>query len=286
MKWFFAFNQDSVASYGDFVKVAVNSALKRTQLEPICLYDGANDDFTTWLEARGVTIWPTQFRFAAQLDDIGRQINNPALSRIAKGTFLRLELPRLAAQNGLRDEVVLYTDCDVLFLGDVEAAQTRKPQLFAVAPELWPTNYLHMNAGVMLLNLPAMQHEEVPWMAFVARFLRRSFDVSFDQGLLRVYFNPLHRLSWKFGLSDRLFYAAQKWKTLPTYRWNELPLEWNWKPYWGENSETKILHFHGPKPQQRVEKHQNRLAPHLVPMANHHWDCACALWDAELKSIN
>jgi hypothetical protein len=25
----------------------------------------------------------------------------------------------------------------------------------------------------------------------------------------------------------------------------------NWKPYWGENAQAKIIHFHGPKPFQR-----------------------------------
>ena len=29
--------------------------------------------------------------------------------------------------------------------------------------------------------------------------------------------------------------------------WDHLPLEWNWKPYWGHNPDAKIVHFHGPK---------------------------------------
>ena len=29
---------------------------------------------------------------------------------------------------------------------------------------------------------------------------------------------------------------------------NKLPLEYNWKPYWGINNEAKIIHFHGIKP--------------------------------------
>jgi hypothetical protein len=29
---------------------------------------------------------------------------------------------------------------------------------------------------------------------------------------------------------------------------DRLPLEYNWKPYWGINDNSKIVHFHGAKP--------------------------------------
>ena len=30
--------------------------------------------------------------------------------------------------------------------------------------------------------------------------------------------------------------------------WDTLPLDLNWKPYWGINEAAQIIHFHGPKP--------------------------------------
>ena len=33
--------------------------------------------------------------------------------------------------------------------------------------------------------------------------------------------------------------------------WDRLRPELNWKPYWGENAQARIVHFHGPKPFQR-----------------------------------
>ena len=45
--------------------------------------------------------------------------------------------------------------------------------------------------------------------------------------------------------------------------WDRLRPELNWKPYWGENAETKIIHFHGPKPFQRdyIDSHWPELKP-------------------------
>ena len=44
-------------------------------------------------------------------------------------------------------------------------------------------------------------------------------------------------------------------------RWDRLRPELNWKPYWGENADAKIIHFHGPKPFQRdyIESHWPEL---------------------------
>ncbi|MBJ3763921.1 hypothetical protein ILP92_14305 [Maribius pontilimi] len=31
--------------------------------------------------------------------------------------------------------------------------------------------------------------------------------------------------------------------------YSDLPLENNWKPYWGTDPDARIIHFHGPKAQ-------------------------------------
>src|SRR4051794_28018626 len=33
-------------------------------------------------------------------------------------------------------------------------------------------------------------------------------------------------------------------------KYDPLPAEFNWKPYWGYNALASIVHFHGPKPIQ------------------------------------
>jgi hypothetical protein len=48
------------------------------------------------------------------------------------------------------------------------------------------------------------------------------------------------------GSGMRCFSALESGKDL---RWSRLPLEMNWKPYWGWNPDASIVHFHGPKPQ-------------------------------------
>ena len=46
------------------------------------------------------------------------------------------------------------------------------------------------------------------------------------------------------------------WDQLPYNQYyhgkiTRLPIEYNWKPYWGGNPSAKIVHFHGPKPYRR-----------------------------------
>jgi hypothetical protein len=55
----------------------------------------------------------------------------------------------------------------------------------------------------------------------------------------------------------RRFYRDRDGKRL----WSELPATLNWKPYWGDYSKAKIIHFHGPKPYQRdyIDSHYPEL---------------------------
>jgi len=60
MLWFFALTEDSTAfrEYAEMLMVAVHTAQKFTSLVPHLLYDGGEDDFTTWLRKRDVRIIP------------------------------------------------------------------------------------------------------------------------------------------------------------------------------------------------------------------------------------
>ena len=55
MEWYFALTEDSTAfrQYAEMIMVAVHTARKVTSLEPHCIYDGKENEFTAWLTKRG-----------------------------------------------------------------------------------------------------------------------------------------------------------------------------------------------------------------------------------------
>lgn len=281
MKWIFALNQNSNADYETFVRVAVHSARQKTRLQPVCLYDGAPSPLTRWLEDRGVEIVPCRSAFAEELRRIAQKRGDEGIYRVGAGTFLRFELPRLARERAWNDEHVLYTDCDVLFERDPQPLlESLRPRFFAAAPEIhraWP---LHMNAGVLWIHLRGWASVETKLNAFTRRHLERLLSDSFDQGALRAFFNPPHRFLLELGAPPRLIYALlTRWPTR-TFRWDVLPDAMNWKPYWGQNSDAFIAHFHGPKPINHLGAANVALPPALAQLQNQAWRNWCARWQA------
>ncbi len=66
--------------------------------------------------------------------------------------------------------------------------------------------------------------------------------------------------AWDQG-AYRIFY-----KKLFGFKWDKLPIEYNWKPYWNENTQAKIIHFHGPKPYQKEILLSANPPQHLKPL--------------------
>lgn len=284
MKWFFAFNQQSEDSYGDFVRVAVASAREKTRLEAFCLYDGAPCELTRWMEKNGVTIFETRFRFAKWWERHAQISGNSQGYQIASGTFLRFELPEVMQREKMSDEFALYTDCDVMFERDVSSPlQSLQPRYFAVAPETFSDNRLHMNAGVMWMNARRLRAGNEAFMTFGDQHMEQASRASFDQGIYRAYFNPPHKLAWKLGIPDRYFYAVMSRLRFKTWKWDDLPLELNWKPYWGENPNAAIVHFHGLKPTQREQLRRGELPPNIMAMHCDEWEKQAANWDEWLE---
>jgi hypothetical protein len=284
MKWFFAFNQMSEQSYGDFVRVAVVTARKNTELEAFCLYDGQATELTDWMERQGVTILPCRFRFAKWWEDLAIRQGSNLVARIALGAFLRFELPDVMARENLTDDFALYTDCDVMFECDIRSfLEPLKPEFFAVAPETFQNNRLHMNSGVMWMNVNRLRETNALFMRFAQGHMTQASLASFDQGIYRAYFNSLHRIAWQLGIPDRYFYALMSRLPLKTWQWDDLPLELNWKPYWGENPEAAIVHFHALKPTQRAELESGELPAHFAAMRTPYWEKCVVKWDAWLE---
>lgn len=235
-KWFFALSEASLGhpdhDWPQLIRVAVRSARERTRLRPHFLYDGPPNEFTAELEQMGVTVvWHCVSylgNIRARWEQIGLPFDAMRLAIIA-GAYLRTEIPLIETD----EEYVLYTDCDVMFLADPEIERFR-PDFFACAPQRYPDQPEDMNSGVMVMNVPAMRHEAANFFHFIVNNFER-FG-AYDQDALREY------------------YAG---------RYEALPLELNWKPYWGLNGEARIVHFHGPKPDaaRRLTEHPEYPAP-------------------------
>lgn len=270
MKWFFALNENGAdyPSYARMVKVAVFTAQKFTRLEPHFLYDGAENDLTEWLTARGVRIHRLRSFLFDNLAKIAEQRNDPNFLKIGAGAFLRTEIPRLTAELKFPDEFVLYTDIDVMFQTDIsDALEKYKPRYFAVAPENIKNDYRGMNTGVMIMNLPNLRRFDDKFREFMTQKLDVLVDNAWDQGAYKLHFKGK-------------FYGFQ---------WDKLPHEFNWKPYWDENPAAKIIHFHGPKAHQRAGLTETPPAPHcapLLPFVVPGYHFYCDVWDAYEKEIN
>lgn len=220
-KWFFALSEASMDhpnhDWKAMIRAAVMSAKANTRLQAHFLYDGAPNEFTAGLQHLGVTVMHRSLTFLPNIQGRWNQIRmppDPLRLAIIAGAYLRTEIPAL----DVPDEYIIYTDCDVLFLADPEVERFR-PAYFACAPQRDPQDLTDINSGVMVMNVPAMRQEVANFWHFIVNNFER-FGAH-DQDALREY------------------YAG---------RFDTLPLEMNWKPYWGVNPAARIVHFHGPKP--------------------------------------
>jgi lipopolysaccharide biosynthesis glycosyltransferase len=250
LRWFLALreNPQSLDSHAQLVRAAVHSARKYTRLTPHFLYDGSENHLTEWLANQGVTIIHCRTR----LDDALQQFDEEMAREIARGAFLRLEIPRIMRENDWEDPFVFYTDCDVLFLKEVvPELLALRPSKFAVAPQTKKTDFLKMNTGVMLINVPAMSEDEDAFVEYCRENMAKLRDSAWDQGAYRE------------------FYAG---------KWDNLAPEFNWKPYWGDSTNARIVHFHGPKPFQSDLVDGERATELVTRLATGDYQKLSRLW--------
>ena len=208
MKWYFACNEKS-PDFFPLIKGAVNSVLKNTDLEPIFIYDGKENELTEWLEDRGVKIIRHRVSFYDKLQAHG---DEKYLS-VASGAFLRCDIPIIETE----DEIVLYTDCDVLFLKNFDTKI--KPKYFACSAQTNKLNFTAFNTGVMLMNVKTLRESHTEFIKFITENLCNL--PTFDQSAYQKFYK---------------------------HKNTKLPVRFNHKPYWGVDKNAVILHFHGCKP--------------------------------------
>ncbi|MFN2508328.1 MAG: hypothetical protein ABR589_06100 [Chthoniobacterales bacterium] len=261
MQWFIGINEDCPAfkQYAQMAKVAIHTALRHTALQPHCLYDGSENDFTAWMKRKGVRIIRCQSFLLDELARLGERRSNPQLLSATRGVFLRTELPSLQERFGF-DDRVLYTDCDVIFRSEVvDTLQPIASEYFAVAVESDRAQPEDMNSGVMWMNLPGMRRRDEEFRQYLRKRIDWLPGVSWDQGAYRYFYqNPEQG-----------------------YLWETLPPELNWKPYWGDYSRAKIIHFHGPKPFQR--NYIDSYWPELKFLTGGSYKELCDLWQQLLQ---
>jgi hypothetical protein len=227
MDWFCALTEDSPGfrQYSEMVLVAVYTARKFTSLRPHLIYDGNDNEFTDWLDRHGMKIIRHRSLFREELAKLGEREGNPYIAAAVSGAFLRVELPRLVTS-----DLVLYTDCDVIFRDEVvPELRSLRCDYFTVAPHARESYADIINSGVMLMNLARLRKTADEFYQFIFDKLDELKAEAWDQG------------------AYRRFYRDDNGRPL----WNWLPLELNWRPYWGDYGRAKIIHFHGPKPFQR-----------------------------------
>jgi hypothetical protein len=210
-KWYFAVNERGLSSNLELIRAAVTSCRLNTDLDPHCIYVGRQIPRLDNLRNLGVTIVTHQPSLRPELE-IGYGKKYHTFS----GHWLRVDIPEIEQE----DDFVLYTDIDVVFRS--MPATLNAPLFIAVAPEHEQTNWSYFNSGVMLMNLPALRREMPGFKAAMRARLTGNFTY------------PTH---------DQASFNTQF-----AGRFDRLPLEMNWKPYWGENPDAHIIHFHGPKP--------------------------------------
>lgn len=134
--------------------------------------------------------------------------------RIAPSYF-RMEIPFImnhvrSLVPFLNEQYVLYTDTDVIFY---QLPEFIKPPLMTIGPE--GSKGKKDNNGIMFMNLKALQ----PFIPAYTSYASSHGDTG-DQVLTLFFFRNMSTL---------------------------LPDNYNWKPYWGLNNETAIIHTHGTK---------------------------------------
>lgn len=218
MYWFSALNREDERLYSLYIRIyrmAVITALKTNPgIKPYLILDGRVDEKILELKNLGVTIIQHRVNIYYELIE---HYKDP----ICTGAYLRIDIPKICEKLNIEDDYILYTDTDVIFMGDISELTESKPEYFLMAGEGVKklNNYREINSGVMWMNWKNMNLVYDNFVEYIKSNLNEL--KVYDQSALMLYFKE---------------------------KIQELNHIYNYKPYWGAFDDIKILHFHGPKP--------------------------------------
>jgi hypothetical protein len=251
MKLFLATNSGTTKTNNiKLLEKACKSALKNTDFEVFVIFDGNKEELKLPKE---VNIIEHRHRCYNTFLNSPRNKDNISID-IASGTFLRTEIAFLCKKLGFNDEYCLYTDYDVIFQkGDYSDLNKLKPTYFAACPEGNKNDWSYINAGIMLINLNHFLEQD--------EYIKNYIDNNFENLLV-----------WDQTMYNNLYKD----------KYEKLPLEYNWKTYWGINNKAKIIHFHGAKP-KAVEpecRYNLPLIKHLRELNKNSYNYYNEIWNS------
>ncbi len=257
MKWFIGLNAvaPQFSEYARMIRVAVWTARRFTELEPVLLFDGPSCELTKGFESSGGTVVFMESRFKPDLLRLAAERDNPEIGLFGPGAYLRLEVPAIAATMAGKPEPVLYTDCDIMFDQgfDIDALPRFETPI-AVGPGSDDARMEDWNSGVMFFNLERYFPIEEEMVQFMREDLHHAVRHNWDQySLLRYFRKP------------------------ETYTF--LLPRWNWKAYWRLNPRACVIHFHGPKPFHRKFLNTPNFPAKYQPLLNNFYFQHAARWD-------
>jgi hypothetical protein len=230
MKWFICVNN---IEYMRYAAVAVLTC--PPGLEPIILIDSRDithcnpsalininipdyvNEWTKYMKNKNVLVLEHEVSFI----DVIRQVFGDSF--IARGAFLRCDIPAVCEKLDIKDEYVFYTDADVFFVNNnIDYILKLNPPFLAATVENDPYNWHLFNSGVMVLNVKAMKGI----LQDIINNIPIYGHICFDQSVLQA--------------------------TLGN-RWSGMLIECNWKTYWELRPswsayDIVLVHMHGAKP--------------------------------------
>lgn len=227
MKWFFCINESSLNDGLEMVRKMLITYARTNLLllEPYLIYDGEkNDELTKLLNSYDVKIIYYRHRAADAFQEYCKDKKDGDWGyRVISSTYLRTEIPHICKKLGFKDEYVLYTDWDILFLKECSLLTKQKPVFLSVGPQFDQNDIIKdINAGIMVMNIPNMYKRDHHFLDYIKENFQTFVNIGDnDQSAIRTFYQGLYE---------------------------GIPAEYNWKPYWGENKDAHILHFHVIKP--------------------------------------
>jgi hypothetical protein len=218
LRVFFAANVDSLRDPGFFrlARVAFVSALERAQVKSCLMLDGQDDEIERQIRAFGVTIFPVKCSIEHQLTAWMQKEGFPDVNiRGRRGSYLRMELPKVIEENRIDDELVLYTDLDVFFRSKIPVERLKTRRIAAAGTRMIRgigglfSGY-HFQAGVMAINTRFAMERYDAFRAFVIgnglgcrrpriEFFQKNLFLS-DQVAINLFFkNQINRISSDFN---------------------------------------------------------------------------------------
>lgn len=240
LPWLVHFSQQAAQDNAQLLQLkrAVNSALERTAVRPLCLYDGAPDAVTEWLQARGVRVlylsassasapaaaealaspWPALLAALPSAERLDARTR-------AEWALLLTSLTLAWQAPALREEeALLVSSSAVLFRAPLTLAAlapSSAPLACAATDAAVPAGRLHpsfeCDASVLLLRPSLMRGNELG--AMVAWLQRQGAD------------RPALVAALSAGFTNAIA---------------SLPAAWAWRPYWrGHDSDAAAVLFAG-----------------------------------------